>query len=162
MKSVVVNEIIGVNTDCGLRAWCTFPRMCDSLIFDPTSISSPEPPLFLSNGWGNWRSERIQSQNHKIVVPVWLRLREIVNPFDQEKFSREIFLAHTLLQFSLSTAEICMWWTRFYRAIGDGFFRILLEVSDPIAVQKDRGLGERHLSNVTSFKVGFDAKQKHP
>ena len=161
MKSVVVNEIIGVNTDCGLRAWCTFPRMCNSLIFDPTSISSPEPLLLLSNGWGNARSARIQNRNHKIVVPVWLRLREIVNPFDQEKFSREIFFAHTL-QFSLSTAEICMWWTRFYRPIGDGFFGFFQRLVIPVAVQKDRGLRERDWFNETSFKVGFDAKQKHP
>ena len=160
MKSVVVNEIIGVNTDCGLRAWCTFPRMCNSLIFDPTSISSPEPLLLLSNGWGNGRSARIQNRNHNFVVPVWLRLREIVNPFDQEKFSREIFRAHTLLQFSLSTAEICMWWTRFYRFYR--FFGFFQRLVIPVAVQKDRGLRERDWFNETSFKVGFDAKQKHP
>ena len=134
--------------------------MCDSLIFDPTSISPPEPPLLLSNGCGNGRSGRIQNRNHKIVVPVWLRLREIVNPFDQEKFSREIFLAHTLLQFSLSTAEICMWWTRFYRAIGDGFFGFFQRLVIRVAVQKDRGLGERDLSNVTSFKSWLRCETK--
>ena len=40
-------------------------------------ISSPEPTLPLSSGTGNGRSGRIQNRNQKILVPVWLRLREV-------------------------------------------------------------------------------------
>ena len=41
------------------------------------------------------------------------------NPFDQDKFSREIFFARTLLQFTLSKAvflpvtfDRCIWWRK--------------------------------------------------
>ena len=53
------------------------PRMRSRFAALSDPISSPEPTLPLSSGTGNGRSGRIQNRNQKILVPVWLRLREV-------------------------------------------------------------------------------------
>ena len=88
----------------GIRHPHTFirHRCFDSIhinyLWEKVWISSPKPAcVTLIQRKGQRTLWRIQIRIHKILVPVPLRLREVVFPFDQQKLPRKFCVARTLV-----------------------------------------------------------------
>ena len=61
--------------------------------------------------------------NHKILVPVSLRLREVVYPFDQEKLPRNFYIARTMVH---TRSKAVFTWL-FIHASCKGWFSLVTE-----------------------------------
>jgi len=61
----------------------------------------------------------------------------------------------------LISKEICMWWTRFYRPIRDGFCRILPEVSDPRRGKKRITTSGNEIANSAVWPVPYACAQPY-
>ena len=101
-KTVKVTWLLPIFIDSQLRV--------ELIPANKTTFLSPEPALPLSSGrMGNGRAGRTQSRNHKIPVPVQLRVREVVYP-------QSGWILRIKSKFGFLTFTVCaVFWERIWK-----------------------------------------------